>query len=360
MLMSEQIDEASHTELARVRDVVEAECQKIDLASAPDEELDSMTFAAYLESRSATPIAIQTATVWTRAMLGQEPADISALFFLQYCKAGGGLLQMRSDRKGGGQHLRIRQGTQHFSKSLAATFPAGTVRLNEKVTAIRQTDSGSIRVQSSQGDFEAKKIICAVPPPILKDITFEPQLPDRTALAVSSYRYGFYMKVMIRFRTPFWVDKGLCGLSQSFAGPAAIFRDTSVPTDDKHVLTCFMAGKPGIEWSKLGAEERQELLLKQIGEIYGVGSQAQDQFVELLDYEWRTDAFTGYGCPSPALQPGALSAMGIAWKDPVGGVYFAGTEYSSCWRGYMEGAVRSGESTGAEVLQELKRMVSKS
>lgn len=337
-----------------MRDLVEFECQQIDLESSPDRELDSMTFAAYLASRNATAAAVRTATVWTRAMLGQEPEDISALFFLQYCKAGGGLLQMRSDRKGGGQHLRLRQGTQHFAKSLAAALPKGMVRLSETVSSIRQTGSRTLRVQSSSGTWEASKVISAVPPPVLQTVEFEPRLPAEAALAISSYAYGFYMKVMIRFRTPFWVEKDFCGLAQSFVGPACIFRDTSVPADGKHVLTCFMAGKPGLEWSKLPAEARKEALLRQISEVYGVPERARADFVELLDYEWRTDAFTGFGCPSPALPPGVLSSIGTGWGRPVGGVHFVGTEFSTVWRGYMEGAVRSGERGGDEVLAELR------
>ena len=66
-----------------------------------------MSFMAYLKSRQASDKAIATATIWTPAMLGQEPEDVSALYFLNYCKSGGGLLQMRSDRRHGGQYLRI-------------------------------------------------------------------------------------------------------------------------------------------------------------------------------------------------------------------------------------------------------------
>ena len=88
-----------------------------------------MTFEAYLWSRSAGKETLATSAVWIRAMLGQDLRDISALWFIAYCKAGGGLLQMRSDRKGGGQHLRIRQGMQMISKVIAETLPQDVVCL---------------------------------------------------------------------------------------------------------------------------------------------------------------------------------------------------------------------------------------
>lgn len=104
----------------------EADCQALDTWRPKDTRLDSVTFEAYLTSRGANEAALATATVWTRAMLGQDPKDISALFFLNYCKSGGGLLQMRSDRKHGAQYLRVRQGTQAFSLGLASSLPEGT------------------------------------------------------------------------------------------------------------------------------------------------------------------------------------------------------------------------------------------
>jgi monoamine oxidase len=63
-----------------------------------------------MKQQGASEKGLATVSIWTRAMLGCEPSELSALFFLDYCKSGGGLLQMRSDQKSGGQHLRIRQG----------------------------------------------------------------------------------------------------------------------------------------------------------------------------------------------------------------------------------------------------------
>ena len=34
---------------------------------------------------------------------------MSAMYFLDYIKGGGGLMQMRSDKEGGGQYLRFRK-----------------------------------------------------------------------------------------------------------------------------------------------------------------------------------------------------------------------------------------------------------
>lgn len=321
--------------------------------------LDSMTFAAYLKAKGASPDAIRTASVWTRAMLGHEPEDISALFFLNYCKSGGGLLQMRSDRKGGGQHLRIREGTSAFAENLAKRLPSSTVRLSTAASSINQTGSDGILVHTSNGTtLKARKVISAIPPPVLKKVTFQPPLPLAKQLLVDSYRYGFYQKVMVVFKSPFWVTKGFCGLIQSFRGPAAVIRDTSSPADDKHVLTCFMAGKYGQEWSQKERSERERILLEQIVDVYA-SPEAKTELVEFITLPWSDEEFTGYGCPSPALPPGVLDTAGHAIREPFQNVHFAGTETAEEWKGYMEGAVRSGERSAKEVIEGLSRIVAK-
>jgi monoamine oxidase len=40
-------------------------------------------------------------------------------------------------------------------------------------------------------------------------------------------------------------------------------------------------------------------------------------------------------------------------RQPVGAIHWAGTETSTYWNGYMDGAVRSGERAAKEVLDEL-------
>jgi monoamine oxidase len=64
-----------------------------------------------VKEQGAGEKALGSVSIWTRALLGCEPSEVSALYFLDYCKSGGGLMRMRSDQQDGGQHFRIRTGT---------------------------------------------------------------------------------------------------------------------------------------------------------------------------------------------------------------------------------------------------------
>lgn len=51
--------------------------------------------------------------------------------------------------------------------------------------------------------------------------------------------------------------------------------------------------------------------------------------------------------------PGALTSFGDALRAPFGRVHWAGSETSTFWVGYMDGAVRSGERAAKEVMARL-------
>ncbi|GAB1734455.1 hypothetical protein NU195Hw_Modified_611t1 [Hortaea werneckii] len=346
-------DEDTRRHLVEIRDMVEADCQAVDAWKPNSTSLDCLTFEAYLTSRGANPTALATAKVWTRAMLGQDPCDISALFFLNYCRSGGGLLALRSDRKGGGQHLRVRQGTQLFARGLASDLPNGSIMLSTSVKTVLQSGRQQVSVHAGDTVFSAKKVITTVPSPILQHITFDPPLPPKKLAWSSSTQYGYYTKAMVQFKSPFWIKKGFCGLAQSFVGPASVVRDTSSPEDGRHILTCFMAGDPGRAWSLLSEESRVQALLTQLEQLFGV-SNLRHLFEELHFYDWSSDECSGWGCPSVSLAPGIIDSIGAdALRQPWYNTHFAGTETAGEWKGHMEGAVRSGERAASEVLASL-------
>jgi monoamine oxidase len=288
-------------------------------------------------------------------MLGVDPAEVSALYFLNYCKSGGGLLQLRSDLKGGGQHLRIRQGTQSISTALAAALAEGIIHLNSPVKDVTQHGINEIEILTADGlKYVGKRAITTVPSPVLKTIHFTPKLDTAKQTWCETAGYGYLTKVMVVFERAFWSHKGFCGLSQSFRGPATVVRDTSSPADNKFVLTCFVAGPPGREWAALPAAARESTLLDQIAKLFGAEDTIRQDFIEMYMYEWVYDQWSGFGCPCPSLPPGVLDTLGPdALRKPLGNVHFAGTETAGEWKGYMEGAVRSGERAASEVIKAL-------
>lgn len=61
------------------------------------------------------------------------------------------------------------------------------------------------------------------------------------------------------------------------------------------------------------------------------------------------------GCPVASMPVDGWKDFGSCWKQPTDNVIFwASTETSTVWNGYMEGAVRAGERAAKEVLMSLE------
>lgn len=119
---------------------------------------------------------------------------MSALCLLDYCKAAGGYMLMRSDSKNGGQYLRVAQGTQSFSKGLQRELPTGAVAFMSPVRLIEQR-AGGVTVTSARGTYQATRAVVSVPTPLYKEIEFVPSLPSEKLHLSQLTLLGDYCKV---------------------------------------------------------------------------------------------------------------------------------------------------------------------
>ena len=103
-------------DLERVRDLMhDLSVQGLNalLAGRPHEqagELDQITVDDFVRQQNARERTSKMVNMWVQVMLGVDATEISAWSFIDYCARGGGLMQMRSDSKHGGQYLRFRKG----------------------------------------------------------------------------------------------------------------------------------------------------------------------------------------------------------------------------------------------------------
>lgn len=367
VLTCAQPSSREQADLARIRDLFETLCHSVHLQKAQglDEPLD-----IFLRRLAPTNISMSTVAIWTQAMLGVEPSEVSALYFLHYCKSGGGLVQMRSDRKGGGQALRCTTGLLYelnfrlklivagmgsFPQGLASMLRSGAIHLSSPVCAIEQVAPQRVRVHTREGRiYAAKKVIVSLPTPLYKEMTFSPSLPADKLEISDTTTLGYYAKAIVFYDGPWWQESKLCGLSQSTVGPFTLTRDTSIPSAASFSLTCFIVGELGRKWSRLTASERRAKVLAQLGHVYGPAHrQVASNPIQYVEQEWSKEEYSK-GCPCPVTAPGTFLKALSAVKVPFGDIHFVGTETADQWKGYMEGALRSGVRGAQEVIAALK------
>ncbi|KAL2682300.1 hypothetical protein Neosp_006750 [[Neocosmospora] mangrovei] len=341
-----------------IRDLVEESSLAETTYRQPQRaQLDNITFEQFCRERGAGEKALNTARLWCRGVLGQEPCEVSALAFLEIARGGLGIINLRHDGKHGAQHLRLQEGTQSIAVGMAGMLPTGTIQLNMPVSSISQDSSRLCTVTTARGEiFKAHKVIASIPGPAYKCITFDPPLPTKKQMYSTAARYGYYTKYICLFKTPFWRQQGLCGLAQSFCGPINHCRDTSVDQQGNFALTCFLASSPGRKWASLNEMDRRNAVLRQLSSLFNVEYEAiQKELLDTLTSTWTEDGWAGWGCPVAATPPGAIGsgADGELVSEKFGALYFVGTELVDEWRGYMEGALRSGKRGATQLLGDL-------
>lgn len=239
-----------------------------------------------------------------------------------------------------------------MSIGLAKLLSPGTVILNSPVRHIRQDGTG-VYVSSGRGDFKCRKVVVSLPTPLYKEITFEPALPEAKAKLSSSTVLGFTNKAMVLYATPWWRSANLCGLVQSFKGPISVTRDSSIDGQKQFSLTCFLVGDLGRELSKRSKDERHQAVIAHIKELFSPFVEVPEP-IAVTEHEWAKDQWA-QGCPCPATPPGIMSKFGHALRTTHENVHFVGTETSIKWKGYMEGAIESGERGAAEIIASLNK-----
>ena len=130
-------------------------------------------------------------------------------------------------------------------------------------------------------------------------------------------------------------------VATSDRGPAELTFDNSPPSGRPGVLLAFVEGNDARELSRRAPEERQKEVVDCLVRAFGPQAAGPNEFLQL---DWSAERWSG-GCYGAHLAP--------ALREPCGRIHWAGTETSSVWAGYMDGAVRSGERVAAEVLAAL-------
>ena len=140
----------------------------------------------------------------------------------------------------------------------------------------------------------------------------------------------------------------------SYKGPVVVARDTSVDENKYYTLTCFVNGRKGEEWAKMHPHERRSVVLDQLAALYNVGLDSEAyRPIEFFEQIWKHENYSkGALAPITALEQYARDSL---YGKPVGNLHFVGTEFSRDWKGYMEGALWSGEQGAKEVVDALEK-----
>jgi monoamine oxidase len=316
-------------------------------------EWDAMSLGRFIRSTSINGAGVENLIkAWTQPGFGADPDELSLLFVLWYVACSGneqnvGTFSRNSDTANGAQERRFVGGSQLIPIRLARRL-GDIVALAAPVRRIEQGD-GRVLVHTGRGAVRARRVIVAAPPPMVLGIDWHPVLPRSRRLLLQDLDMGQLMKCDAVYDRPFWRQDGLNGFGINDSGAARAVFDNSPPDGTPGVLLAFVGGSTWRRYGALPLAERRQAVLQGFAEMFGPKALSP---IEYTEHDWTKERWT-QGGPTAIHAPGTLVEHGSAIRRPFRRVHWAGTETSTYWSGYMDGAVRAGERAAVEVLEQL-------
>jgi monoamine oxidase len=311
--------------------------------------LDSISVDTWLRQNSVLPQVRTLFLSYLQPTFGSDGLDVSMLFFLWYIAGAGnetnvGTFERSSDTANGAQDSRFVLGSQIVPLRIAADL-GDSVALNAAVRKIEQS-ADEVTVTSDRGTVRAKRVIVACPPPMVLGIDWSPQLPPRREQLLHRMPMGALMKCDAVYAKPFWRDNGLSGFGLSDSGAVRVCFDNSPADSSVGVLLAFVGGSNWNKYGNMSLADRRKAVLEGFAKL--LGPEALNP-IEYTEHDWTHEQWTTGG-PVAVQVPGALTAYGDTIRTPFQRVHWAGTETSTYWAGFMDGAVRAGKRAAKEVL----------
>jgi monoamine oxidase len=278
---------------------------------------------------------------------------LSLLFVLFYIAGAGnehtpGTFERLVNTGGGAQESRFVGGSQLVSKRVAHELGKRHLELGHPVRRIVQTKTG-VRVECDKLVVHGKQVIVAMAPTLAGRIDYRPGLPALRDQLSQRVPNGSVIKCEAVYDKPFWRTSKLTGQAVSDADPVRVTFDNTPPDGSPGVLLGFIEGHAARAWGARSAAQRRQAVLNNFATYFGKEALKPRAYYEK---NWTHETWTR-GCYTGYMPPGALVDFGTALRKPFRRIHWAGTETSTIWAGYMDGAVRSGKRAAKEALAAL-------
>ncbi len=247
-----------------------------------------------------------------------------------------------------GRSNRFTAGAAALTDALAASLPAGTLRLGTPVTAIRTAGAG-LTVHTPEYVIQAEHVVLAVPPALaLARIDFDGALPAELVHVAEQTPVwmGAVVKVVAEYAEPFWRQGGLAGAAFSRSGPLQELHDMSGADGRPAALFGFAHSSTA---RALGTDFHGAVT-RQLAALFGPRAAEP---VALHVQDWSGEEWTS---PAGVAQLGDYSFFGHRlYQRPAldGRLHWASTETARDYGGHIEGALAGGERAAYAILHAL-------
>ena len=250
---------------------------------------------------------------------------------LRWWSLSGNDLQRYSDSVA---RFRLRDGTVSLIDAMIEDGRPD-VRLATPVAEVAQ-NGRQVEITTQGGErFTADAAIAALPMNVLANIRFAPALHSDKVAASRARHAGAGIKVYVRVR-------GELPSLAIFAAESEPFSSVFTMAGGSHQseLVAFGTDPNRIDIHSRAAVQRE--LRRFLPEV---------EVTDTFAYDWHLDPYSlGTWC---VLRKGQMTRYLAALREPDDRVYFAGGDLALGWRGFIDGAVESGNHVAHEVIARL-------
>lgn len=230
--------------------------------------------------------------------------------------------------------------TRKLSKHIYLSSPVKAVSQNEKGVKIQLQQGSTLRVD---------RAICTVPLPVMKCITFSPQLSSEKIEAIlGGYNYCPSTRVYCQYSEKFWKAHNLNGWAIE-KWPEEIWQPSWDLPGSKGLLMLYTKFAGARDADNIANHELVEKTIKRFNSIFhGKSHQPELTFV----HSWKEDQWAGGAWADPTTSQWEKLSNHIS--RPEGRVHFAG-DHTSSIPGWLEGALESGLRAAQEINDQILR-----
>jgi monoamine oxidase len=300
-------------------------------------DYDKLSLAAALRARGVSKQALQLIEM---ALNYNDIETVSAAAPLWDLKRRG---------RGGGLIRRVRGGNSHLivALSLAAKRAGVSFLYGSAVTRVNHHKNGvRVSVSNLAGEQEviaAEEFISTMPASLLRDVIFDPALPEMKARALRELAYTRITKIFLQARRAFWDAAGYGSTLWTDTAAERIFPVFTATNDPRGLFTLWLDGKGTLVPDRMSDAERVQWGRK-------VFTQALPAAANSIEggatYAWANDPWAR-GAYAHFLT-GQVTTLRPHLNAPVERLHFAG-EHTAENNSGMEGALESAERVVAEI-----------
>ena len=323
---------------------VDALRERMLAADPGDPELAGLTVAAWVARQDVPANVAQGFLRLVKGLWCRSPDEISFTYLAS------------NDRRITNTHSELEMFLAETMHWLAERFAADLdhrLRLNACVTQVDHSPDG-VTVKVDQERLSARKLILALPPTMTRRLSFSPALPAPLNRALAAWGAGDAIKVHVTYVRPFWRAQALSG-SVLWQEPQGLYACDA--SHGEHAgLVVFIGGPLAADWHGRSHEELQAFILGLLADAFGPEA-GHPQEVHIRD--WVADPWSGGAYSDVIVDLDAADAEELLNRGAPP-VYFASSELSPSFPGYIEGAIVAGQQVAGRVFSNIRQGIATS